>query len=376
MIRKENGDGRGRTILCAAMKRQVVEEYKALFSECGLKLKGIDVAIDGLNRLAGFLPSFQNKNFILTVADGRSMMTSLYIDGVYTYTNRMRLVEERKTAACAEEMAQVVRSVVHFCRMQKEEFELDFICLSGFNKAELDLLIPVVFKDGEIPVNIPLPEEKITVRKGLDYSMDRFMYVTGNLLRDRKSFNFISAARHRADQGEEENHGKIAVLLLPAVIIGVFLGIAVRNEMAVRNMQKEIEVLEERLSENERVRDSESEKQLKARLEALNGWIAGQEALIKEAGKTPQMNSSVKQRIYEEAPEGMELSEPAYAEGEVKFEGKAPGYEEISSYARSLEESGLFSEVGYSGFTNRNPATGEIDGEYYFNLSCRLKTPD
>ena len=51
-----------------------------------MKLKAIDVAVDGLNSLVDFLPSFRNKTFIMAVADGRNMMTSLYIDGVYAYT--------------------------------------------------------------------------------------------------------------------------------------------------------------------------------------------------------------------------------------------------------------------------------------------------
>ena len=81
IIRRKNRDNKGCTILCVAMKRSVILEYQSLFSECGLKLKSIDVAVDGLNNLVDFLPSFRNKTFIMAIADGRNMMTSLYIEG-------------------------------------------------------------------------------------------------------------------------------------------------------------------------------------------------------------------------------------------------------------------------------------------------------
>lgn len=376
VIRKEKGERKGRTILCVAMKREVIEEYEALFSDCGLKLKAIDVAQDGLNRLVDFLPDFCDKNFILTVVDGRNMMTALYIDGVYTYTNRMRLVEERGAPESAEEMAKVIRSVIHFCRMQKEEFELDFVSLCGLEKEELDILIPDILRNEKIAVNVPEAEDCIIAGEGLDYSMDQFMYVTGNLLRGRSSLNLITAARYRESDGEAKRYRKTAAWLLPAAVITAFLGTAVRNEVSVREMREEIRILEERRLERVEVRDTAGENQLKEKLAALNEWLAGREAVKREAGKRPQMNSSVRERILAETSAGMELSEPEYSAGEVTFYGRSPEYEEISAYVHRLEESGLFSEVEYSGFTNRNPATGEQDGGYYFRLVCRLKIPD
>lgn len=376
VIRKGKGERKSRNILCVAMKREVIEEYEALFSDCGLKLKAIDVALDGLNRLVDFLPAFNSNNFILTVVDGRNMMTALYVDGVYTYTNRMRLVEERGTLESGEEMAKVIRSVIHFCQMQKDEFELDFVSLCGLEKEELDILIPDILKNEEIAVNVPEAEGRIIAEEGLDYSIDRFMYVTGNLLKGRSSLNLITAARYKESGREAERYRKIAAWLLPTAVAAAFLGIAVKNEISVREMREEIRILEERRLEHVEVRDTAGENQLKEKLAALNEWLAGREAVKKEAGKIPQMNSAVRERILTEASAGMELSEPEYSEGNVTFYGRAPEYEEISPYVHRLEKSGLFSEVEYSGFTNRNPVRGEKDGGYYFRLTCRLKIPD
>ena len=63
-------------------------------------------------------------------------------------------------------------------------------------------------------------------------------------------------------------------------------------------------------------------------------------------------------------------------DGSLIFNGNSQNYEEISAYARRLEESGLFSKVEYSGFTNINPVTKVKDGWYYFQLECVLKMPE
>jgi hypothetical protein len=263
IVRKKNKDHKGRTILCVAMKRSVIHEYQTLFSECGMKLKAIDVAVDGLNSLVDFLPSFRNKTFIMAVADGRNMMTSLYIDGVYAYTNRMRLVDERGTSESLEEMVKVIRSVIHFCKMQRDEFELDFVCLCGLGKEEVDSLIPEIVNNA---VTVPGPESWITVKEGLNYSMDQYMYVTGSLLGSRKSLDLIGAAKQKERRREEERSRFLGACLLPAAILSIFLGIAANNEIAVRNMREEIHVLEERLSEKGRKEALAEEKQLKEKL--------------------------------------------------------------------------------------------------------------
>ena len=342
IVRKKNRDHKGRTILCVAMKRSVIHEYQTLFSECGMKLKAIDVAVDGLNSLVDFLPSFRNKTFIMAVADGRNMMTSLYIDGVYAYTNRMRLVDERGTS----------------------------------ESLEVDSLIPEIVNNEDIAVTVPGPESWITVKEGLNYSMDQYMYVTGSLLGGRKSLDLIGAAKQKAGRGEEEKSHFLAACLLPAAVITVFLGNAVRNEIAVRNMSEEIQVLEERLSVKERKEALAEEKQLKEKLASLRILTAGQSAVKKEAAKMPEMNSAVRSYIFGTAAGKLELSEPEYTQGVLRFDGKSRKYEEISDYVRELEESGLFSTVEYSGFTNVNPVTKEKDDWYYVQLACMLKTPE
>ena len=69
--------------------------------------------------------------------------------------NRMRLVDERGTSESLEEMVKVIRSVIHFCKMQRDEFELDFVCLCGLGKEEVDSLIPEIVNNEDIAVTVP-----------------------------------------------------------------------------------------------------------------------------------------------------------------------------------------------------------------------------
>lgn len=375
VIRRKNRDNKGRTILCVAMKRKVVAEYENLFSECGLKLKAIDVAVGGVNRLVDFLPVFHEKTFILAVADGRNLMTSIYIDGVYTYTNRMRLVEERGRKGCTEEMEKVIRSVIHFCRVQKEEFELDFVCICGISEKEREFLIPGITRSEDIAVFVPEPGDLVEAKAGVSYSVDNYMYVTGNLINGRGSLDLIAAAKRRESGRKNGSLVGAAAWLLPAAIAASFFLTASGNALAVREMKREILNLEEKLGEPEEAEKLSRGESLEVKLNALKDWRRGQEALKKEAVRLPQMNSAIRSRIFEETVAGMEVSEPEYADGSVMFHGKASGYSEISGYVQGLEESGMFAAVEYGGFTDVNPATGKKDGWYYFQLTCRLKVP-
>lgn len=375
VIRRRNRENKGRTILCVAMKRKVVIEYENLFSECGLKLKAIDVAVDGLNRLVDFLPAFRGKTFILAVADGRNLMTSIYIKGVYTYTNRMRLVEERGKKGCTEEMERVIRSVIHFCRIQKEEFELDFVCICGVSEEERSFLIPRIARSEDIAVILPEPGGLVLAGESASYSIDNYMYVTGNLINGRKSLDLIAAAKRRESSRKNGSLAGIAACLLPAAAAAFFFITASGNALAIRDMNREIRTLEEKLSEPDDGDNLSRSESLEAKLSALKDWRKGQEALEREAGRQPQMYSAIRNRLFEETMDRMELSEPEYADGSIAFDGRASGYEEISDYVRSLEETGMFAAVEYVGFTDINPATGKKDGWYYFHLTCRLKVP-
>ena len=206
--------------------------------------------------------------------------------------------------------------------------------------------------------------------------MDQYMYVTGSLLGSRKSLDLIGAAKQKAGRGEEEKSIFLQACLLPAAVITVFLGNAVRNEIAVRNMGEEIQVLEERLSVKERKEALAEEKQLKEKLASLRILTAGQSAVKKEAAKMPEMNSAVRSYIFGTAAGEAGTLEPEYTQGVLRFDGKSRKYEEISDYVRELEESGLFFKVEYSGFTNVNPVTKEKDDWYYVQLACMLKTPE
>lgn len=260
--------------------------------------------------------------------------------------------------------------------MQKDEFELDFVCLCGLGKEELDSLIPRIVKNEDITVTVPGDEALITAKDGISYAMGQYMYVTGSLLGGRKSLDLIGAAKQKERRREEERSRFLGACLLPAAIISIFLGIAANNEIAVKSMREEIHVLEERMSEKGRKEALAEEKQLKEKLMSLRTLTAGQAAVKKEAVKTAKMNSAVRKYIFDAAGGSLELSEPEYMDGSLIFNGNSQNYEEISAYAHRLEESGLFSKVKYSGFTNVNPVTKKKDGWYYFQLECVLKMPE
>lgn len=173
VIRRENTNNRGGTILGAAMEREKIVRFKALFETCGMRIKTIDIAANAALQLIERLPYLAGKTYILSVLDGRNMMSMLYMDGMCVHTGRSRFLYDRDSQEFLTEMRGEIRALIHFSNSLGKGTVTKTLYFGGLSEHEKEHL-------GVDGINIETPEY-FQIAAGVDYSLKDYFYATGNL---------------------------------------------------------------------------------------------------------------------------------------------------------------------------------------------------
>lgn len=139
VVRPSNEKG-GASVLCCAMERKLLDGYMEFFEEAGIKVTGVDVSLNAVNKLAEMIPELKSKTYILTVLDGNNISSILYENGIYTFSNRSRLFAQRGTPEFSTELSDKISSLIQFSKSQKSPYTIStayFCGLGGENGVTL-----------------------------------------------------------------------------------------------------------------------------------------------------------------------------------------------------------------------------------------------
>lgn len=172
----------GNTILCGGLERCVIETYQRLFSDCGMRVKTMGIALNSVVNLAGCLESLGEGTFILAVLDGRNLMLTLYIDGLYTYTSRLRLLPDGRDEELLKEIGESVNAIVKFYGFQGDGEGLKILYVCAVNGTRGDGFWKPISTLTGLTVR-PLPAEGIG-RQGGDpgFCLGDHIFAVGNLI--------------------------------------------------------------------------------------------------------------------------------------------------------------------------------------------------
>ncbi|MEA4823887.1 MAG: hypothetical protein VB111_07235 [Clostridiaceae bacterium] len=109
----------GGVILGTALERSAVQSTAKLFAGIGVTISVLTLSLPCVIRALRQYPRLSNKSYILTVLDRNNVSSFLFIDGIYRFSNRSRLYEERDTPAAAVELSRTLSSMVQFNLAQK-----------------------------------------------------------------------------------------------------------------------------------------------------------------------------------------------------------------------------------------------------------------
>lgn len=180
-----NKGTRGGTVLCSAVESQFIESYIELFSAAGIQLYSINIALNCVVKLAHYLNELAKKTYILCTIDGNIVISSLFLEGQYSFSNRSRLFSERGTEESATEIGRTISSLVQFNKSQKSGSEVTSVYLCGLYQGESALCHTITAELG-IETS-PLPHcAAVTYRKQKGkpgFELSSYLFATGNLLK-------------------------------------------------------------------------------------------------------------------------------------------------------------------------------------------------
>lgn len=140
------------SLLGSAVEKSFVGSYISLFSELGIKLASIDIALNSLIRLAE-CARISKQTCIMTVFDASTLYTVLFVDGGFRFFNHTRLFQERGTLESSQEVARQISSIIQFNASEKTGREISHVYLGGLEKSERE---GAAAADGT--ANVPLAE--------------------------------------------------------------------------------------------------------------------------------------------------------------------------------------------------------------------------
>lgn len=181
VIRSESGR-QGGTILCAGLERNIIENYKRLFADCKMKVKTMGIALGCVINLVENLNALRGKTFILSVLDGRNVMSVLYVNGFYTYTSRIRLLPECPLLEQMKEISDSINAILKFYRMQDLDSSIENLYICGLNDKDEREYFPLLSKRTGMNTE-SLPDEEILYHGRVDgFKPGDYLYAVGNLL--------------------------------------------------------------------------------------------------------------------------------------------------------------------------------------------------
>lgn len=110
---------KGITILACAVERDFIKSYVNIFKELKIDIKSINISLACGISLLSMFTQLNGKNYVVSTLDKNSLTNILFIDGIYTYQNRVRLVEERGTDKSIIEIINTISSLIQFNKSER-----------------------------------------------------------------------------------------------------------------------------------------------------------------------------------------------------------------------------------------------------------------
>ena len=108
-------DAEGRQqLFCAGCRKEVMEEYLAMFDRLKLRLQSVTVAMAGKLKLLRAMKEMREKTCIWLCFEGSSVLSVLVENGEYRYASRSRIFSEPGTVDFGTEMTRNVSGTLQF----------------------------------------------------------------------------------------------------------------------------------------------------------------------------------------------------------------------------------------------------------------------
>lgn len=175
----ENG---GASVIAYAADRAFIGSYIDLFSEIKAEIKSINVSQNSCIKFLKLTGVTQDSNCILAVIDGNILSLLLFVNGIYRFSNRSRLISEKGTSEYTDEIAAAISSIIQFNKSERSGDITDiYFCGSDSRSRELINMTSMLFERQRV-CELIIPEKKVILKGSLALNPAEYIYCLGNLI--------------------------------------------------------------------------------------------------------------------------------------------------------------------------------------------------
>lgn len=178
-LMKVKADDNRYRYFAAVGEKAVFKEYIDVFSAAGCEVVSINILQTSVLRLFQAVDEFRGKTFIFSAIYGSEIVSMMFDDNEYLFTNKNVLMEERGTPSSAVEISRMLSSMIQFNYARKTTNPLSCAYVCGLFGEETQYYGDMVDAIS-LPVG-PLPSTKdIVVSGNADYGL--YCACIGNLI--------------------------------------------------------------------------------------------------------------------------------------------------------------------------------------------------
>lgn len=338
----------------------IIKSYLELFNEAKVKIGRFEILQNGMAKFVKNKHDLAGQTFVLNLIEGNNLISVLIEAGEYVLTDRSRLLAEPGSDQFLEELLQKISSIIQFNKSQKSPYEITKSYYVGLPRDNLLLL-----EDKSLARNIGLEvvgfiDDSLHERVGLSH----FCCFMG-LVEGKSDINLMKYYKDQIAKCKKKNWGMIGILVALVIAIGSFAFVKMNNNFTENKnsfYESEISGTANAKELAELIYKQNQIMNIPAIMEELNK--------AKETGADKELlNASKLLKIMEVAKGSISINsiEGNGVTGSLMIEGTGSDEFSTSNFISKLKETGLFTNVEYSGYTSNR------DNEYSFTVNCILK---
>ncbi|WKY47930.1 pilus assembly protein PilM [Eubacteriaceae bacterium ES3] len=377
-------------MLCIGLEKGVLETYVNLFKGLKIKIKSIDVGLNAIIQYITQTKDYKGMTLAINVVDGKNLVSLLFNEGKYIFSNRSRLLADRGTESFAMELSDKLSTLIQFHKSQKMESELNMSIYAGLDELELDMLRSSVY-DPEMNLFMVPQTPNIAVKSQAqdDFSFSEDFLIATGFFSHKKQVNLYTAyLKHLKPKKEMKPWHK--ALILPAGMIALFLGVFLALFLLGHNMEDNLVWINEYIADAENQQQFMEAQALSDQLDLINARISDLESLNGAIASKPSIVAAKLNELESLQNNAIELTSMSYSEedGILHLSGYANSEKDASRYVDRIKATEYFTYINYTGYalremertittsataTSTSTSTTSTVTVFDFSVDCYLK---
>lgn len=363
-----NGErtGRMQKLLASAVDSTFVESYVRLFAQAGIEVCSIEPAMLNFARRFMNEPAIAKQNCVVQVYDGSEVISMLFVEGEYLYSQRNRIFAQEDTEGYVREARAVAQRIRQFASSQKVEKPVEslFVCgknrqriveaLHGNRDSEEDAAIHV-FEDTRVRIS-----KKSRTGQGTEFAY------AAQAQQPDKRWNYIWKLHHDSMRNRKRREWlRLAAPTLVTLAVCLVVTLILGNSYL--SMSRELEEMQGIIQQSDP--ESASYDLSEANVSRLKTQIRNAELLWEQLMSYPTIGSTLDEQLKQCAGADTEVEITGFNRdtGVLTLEASSGDVSAIHAFVESLRELPEICDVEYSGYTYM-----KSKGNYSIHVVCAL----